>query len=156
MRIDITGGTGVDGHAPRARKQPRIRGFVLLPALILGVVGVVYAAWYLLPEFIEGGDPSTVPVFVIYLVFAFVAGAVPGIVVGLCTLAGIYLAHEVRPGLPSELAGISLAAGSATAVLLLLFFPYYGIDLLWLHIALTVLVPAALCRYAARYQPRPS
>jgi len=141
---------GVDGRAPTMRTRPRIRGFVLLPALILGVVGVAYAAWYLLPEFVEGGDPATAVVFVIYMVLAFVAGAVPGIVVGLCTLAGIYLAHEVRPGLPAELVGISLAAGSATAVLLLLLFPYYGIDLTWLHIALTVLVPAALCRYAAR------
>ena len=74
----------------------------------------------------------------------------PGVVVGICTLAGISLAHAIRPGLPAELVGIALSAGSATALVLLAFLPYYGIDQLWLHVLLTALVPAALCRYAAR------
>ena len=143
-----------DGEQPAAgepeRSRPRLRGFVLLPALLLGATGVVYATWYLLPEFLEGGDPNTIPVFLIYLVLGFVAGAFPGVVVGVCTLAGISLAHGIRPGLPAELVGIALSAGSATALVLLAFLPYYGIDQLWLHVLLTALVPAALCRYAAR------
>jgi hypothetical protein len=148
------GGERPDGAQSAAdrpeRKQPRLRGFLLLPALLLGVVGVVYTAWYLLPEFVDGGDPGTIPVFLVYLVLGFVAGAVPGIVVGLCALVGLYLAHEIRPGLPAELVAVSLSAGTATAIALLLFLPCYGIDLPWLHILLTALVPAALCRYATR------
>jgi len=147
---------GVAGRPPKVRTRPRIRGFVLLPPFFLGVVGVIYAAWYLLPEFVESSDPAVVLVFFIYMVFAFVAGAVPGVIVGLSTLAGVYLAGELRPGLPAKLVGVSLAAGSATAIALLVFFPYYGIGLTWLHIALTVLVPAVLCLYAARQHPRPS
>ena len=92
--------------------------------------------------------PSLVPA--VYRVLGFVAGTVPGVVVGFCTLAGISLAHGIRPGLPAELVGIALSAGSATALVLLVFLPYYGIDLPWLHIALTAVVPAVLCRYAAR------
>lgn len=142
---------GAGAPVPRESTQPRLRGFVLVPALLLGAVGVVYAFWNLLPLFIDEGDLGTVPVFILYLVAGFIVGGILGVVVGFGALVGIYLADAIRPGLRSELVGIALAAGSATAIVIHAFFQYAWIfDLLWLHIALTVLVPAVLCRYAAR------